>query len=131
MVSGVRLGLRALPYHPESPAPEPAGDRYPGAAAMIRWAMSWKYTILASCLLLALVAWLVLTGQSWEHWLYAVACGALYGWRGIGRSNRSQAPEPAWNPPGPSLPCPPDCRIRVEHRHDRLYRSSPGKVANS
>lgn len=79
---------------------------------LITFAQRWPYTIAACLLLAALTVWLVLTRQPWTHWLLAAAYLAACAWRGISRpSGWTQAR---------SLPCPPQCHIRVAHRHDPL-----------
>jgi hypothetical protein len=92
---------------------------------VIRWICRHPYTILAAVFLAALIAWAVLTaGPYW--WLKDLAAG-LYGAANASpwvpalmrRRDHRAEPEP-WHPSGPSLPCPPGCRIRVEHRHDPI-----------
>ena len=77
---------------------------------MIRWIRSHPYTLLAAFIVAGVIAWNVMWPRPWQEYLWAVAGAVgsmLYGW--VTRC-RSEPPS--------SLPCPPECHIRVEHRHD-------------
>ena len=89
---------------------------------MNRWIRTHPYTILAAFILAAVIAWAVFTGGPY-WWLKDLAAG-LYGAANASQGvpallrRRDRPPEPPpWRPSGPSRPCPPDCRIEVEHRH--------------
>lgn len=89
---------------------------------MIRWIRRHPYTILAAFFLAAVIAWAVLTGG--PYWWLKDLAACLYGAANASpwvpalmrRRDRRDEPPP-WRPPGRSRPCPPDCRIQVEHRH--------------
>jgi hypothetical protein len=84
---------------------------------VIRAVRSHLFTILATVLLFAAIAWLVLHPRPWYAYLAALAYCAAYGGYRVPR----RGPEPpVWRPAGPSLPCPPGCRITAEHYHDRF-----------
>ena len=89
---------------------------------MSRWIRTYPYTILAAFILAAVITWAVFTGGPY-WWLKDLAAG-LYGaataspgvpWMLRRRDHHRE--EPPWCPSGWSRPCPPECRIPVEHRH--------------
>ena len=92
---------------------------------MIRWIRRHLYTLLGAFSVAGLIAWVVLTWgpYSWLKVLAAALYGAANASRGVPallrRRDRRNGPPP-WRPSGPSLPCPPQCHIRVAHRHDPI-----------
>jgi hypothetical protein len=95
---------------------------------MTAWIRRHPYTIATVCVLAAIVAWFALTGQPWTHYLYVALFTGASAAGTFPRTGHRKPPEwPSWQPRGPSLPCPPGCRIQVEHRHDRLHRQPSGR----
>ena len=87
---------------------------------MITWIGGHKYTLVATVVFAALVVWIVFHPH--PLWQYAAAAvyGAEYGCVNAPRRRPARTEPPSWRPPGPSLPCPPGCHIRVAHRHDPI-----------
>lgn len=65
---------------------------------------------------------LMATGEAVQHdWLSAAIYGVIAAIGAYccvaGARKLPRRPAPDWQPPGLSRPCPPECRIQVEHRH--------------
>ena len=91
---------------------------------VVRSVLRYKWTIGASLIFGGMIGWAV-AGHEWRRIVFACAYGAVFAAPPLIRDlmlcrNRRKDQSPAWGPSGSSLPCPPGCRIRIAHRHDRM-----------
>ena len=85
---------------------------------MTGWIRRHPYTLLAAFIFAAVVGWCAYHPRPWWQYAAVPLYGAAYGFANAPRRRSARRDPASWHPPGPSLPCPPGCHIRVAHRHD-------------